>query len=189
MKSGESLEVWLTEFQKFLRQEPCWVKSELPPYLVRVRELDTVIDAVDENMELKSYAKKVFNGYLDTAIDLNISSVSSRPTPVATHKINRSGFLSEILGDYNLKLGCLTLQKICLFCEKNIASLYVGQDHGIFFLYTKDGASVLPDLSNLRVAYVYLHGRKLHISKRFFFESVVWRAKEDRPYRVVLAIF
>jgi hypothetical protein len=109
------------------------------------------------NIVTANRAREVFPGYIDARL-LYWKTKVTLGTNVRVEEITEDGKFSDFFGKDPAKLNTLRLQwgQVVLFCNRHRNKLGTSRNrlNGTFFLVTKDGELVLPDLSNVSVVNV-----------------------------------
>lgn len=155
--------------------------------LHRLYENETVKIAPTTGVETLAEAKNFFTGFLDSSFKNWGTDVPSSPTTeqvVEVHEMVQDGNFKTIFGSTSRPLDTLLLTQgqIKVFCRDHRDKLRT-DGYGTFFAF-KVGEEILPDLSNIFVANVYVVGRDLDAFVFRFSYEYVWYG--DYRHRVVI---
>lgn len=155
--------------------------------LRRLYEDETTVIASMLGVETVAGAKNLFTGYLSSDFKNWGTDLPDKPTadqPVEIYEMVEDGDFKTIFGSLERPIGSmlLTQSQIIAFCRDHSDKLRK-EGFATFFPF-KVGEEILPDLSNVFVADVYVYGRGLHAGVYRFSDGGVWHG--GYRHRVVL---
>ena len=124
--AGQDGQLWLAEFKKFLRHEPCWIATpaavvetakKAKVYLRRLFETETItVGATDGTGTLKGSG--VFPGGV-YGLALPVGGKETPATAVAIYEMEENGTFAEVFGSLGENRLCWTEAQVVGFCREN----------------------------------------------------------------------
>jgi len=173
--AGQEGQLWLEEFKRFLRREPCWVSvvetaKRAKVYFSRLYANELLFIGATDNIETFA-SSGVFPGGVYGATLLTGASKLSPVIGVAVHEMVKSGTFAELFGSLGKNRLRWSEARVVAFCRKYPGKIQRGGYATFFEVEGGFMANVYFDSNGDLGVFIYpfLNGHVLHTGDRLRF--------------------